>query len=190
MTSKFEYMSKTGKKVTIDVTYICKMVDRTLDADGLAIAAGREVSTYGSRLTVYVDGVKFDESTDPTFWRVIDTREGYKRIWGCKKIGFADKEIAEQYAAWIQNIIDANKPEELKADEAAEAKDNAEREIESAKRIIAKAEKQNDIPSSAEAKRRMKAYNDAVNEGGYGYVPYIVSREEYDAAKKVLAKAN
>ena len=187
MTSRFEFEGKGGKKVTIEVTYVCEMVDRVIDADGFKISSGRELSTYGSRLTTYIDGVKLDESSDPTFWALIDTKMG-KRIWG-SKLGFADAEMAAKYEAWINAIIESGKPEELKAAETAEAEAKAEQEIEYAKRIVAEAEKQKDIPSAAEARRRMKVYNDAVNEGGYGYVPYIVSLEEYEAAKQVLAKA-
>ena len=38
-------------------------------------------------------------------------------------------------------------------------------------------------------RRRMKAYNDVMNESGYGYVPHIISHEEYEEAKKTLEKA-
>ena len=187
MTSTFEFTGKGGRKATIEVTYVCKVEDRVLDADGLKVCAGREVSTYGSRMTVYIDGKKLDESTDPNFWRLIDTPNG-KRIWG-SKLGFADAEMAAKYEAWINGIFEAGKPEELKAAETAEAEAKAEQEIEYAKRIVAEAEKQKDIPSVTEARRRMKAYNDAMNEGGYGYVPHIISREEYEEAKKTLEKA-
>lgn len=187
MTSKFEFTGKGGRKATIEVTYVCKVEERFLDADGFKVCAGREVSTYGSRMTVYIDGKKLDESTDPNFWRLIDTPNG-KRIWG-SKLGFADAEMAAKYEAWINRIFEAGKPEELKAAEEKDEAAKAEEEIEHAKEVVAKAESQKDIPDRNEAKRRMKIYNDAVNEGGYGYVPYIVSLEEYEAAKQVLAKA-
>lgn len=51
---------------------------------------------------------------------------------------------------------------------------------------IARAEAQREIPTRAEAKRQMKAYNDVYNEGGEGYVPHILSHEEYEAAKERL----
>ena len=34
----------------------------------------------------------------------------------------------------------------------------------------------------------MKRYNDINNDGGDGYVPYIISLEEYEYAKEKLAK--
>ena len=65
------------------------------------------------------------------------------------------------------------------------AKANAE-DIAKLRNIIDAAERQKDIPTRVEANRRIKEYNDLYNEGGYGYVPTIVSREEYDAAKQLL----
>ena len=63
-----------------------------------------------------------------------------------------------------------------------------EKKIKAAKETIEKAEAQEDIPTRAEAQRRMKEYNDINNEGGFGYVPYIVSREEYEEAKTIIAQ--
>ena len=53
--------------------------------------------------------------------------------------------------------------------------------------IVAKAEAQGDIPSREEARRRMKVWNDINNEGGEGFVPRIICREEYEAAKEFLS---
>ena len=69
--------------------------------------------------------------------------------------------------------------------EEAERKE-CEETIKYLEATIARAEAQRDIPSRAEAKRQMKAYNDVYNEGGEGYVPHIISREEYEAAKERL----
>lgn len=71
--------------------------------------------------------------------------------------------------------------------EAKTAHENAEeiKEIESA---IAEADKQKDIPTKAEAERRMKAYNDLNNEGGEGFVPHIYSKEEYVFLNKRLSE--
>ena len=56
------------------------------------------------------------------------------------------------------------------------------------KSVIAKAEKQKDIPSPEEAARRRKIWNDINNEGGEGYVPDIVDSERYEYAKGELEK--
>lgn len=72
----------------------------------------------------------------------------------------------------------------------AEGKKAAEiaEEIKEIETAIAEAERQTDLPTKAEAARRMKAYNDTANEGGEGYVQHIYSREEYDYLRRRLAE--
>ena len=60
--------------------------------------------------------------------------------------------------------------------------------IDSLEKSIATAKKQKDLPSREEAKRRMKTYNNTVNEGGEGYVPHIITKEEYEDMQKQLRK--
>lgn len=69
----------------------------------------------------------------------------------------------------------------------AEAKEDRER-IEAAEAVIAKAEAQRDIPTAEEAARRIRQYNNIYNEGGEGYVPQIITVEQYERAKAVLAR--
>ena len=53
--------------------------------------------------------------------------------------------------------------------------------------IIAQAEAQRDIPTKEEAVCRAAEYNNVNNEGGEGYVPHMVTAEQYLAAKEALA---
>ena len=53
--------------------------------------------------------------------------------------------------------------------------------------IIAQAEAQRDIPTKEEAARRAAEYRKVNNEGGEGYVPHMVTAEQYLAAKEALA---
>ena len=76
--------------------------------------------------------------------------------------------------------------EQQRADEAG--RKEREETIEYLVATISEAEAQSDIPERAEAKRRMRAYNDVYNEGGEGYVPHIISREEYETAKDLLRR--
>ena len=56
-------------------------------------------------------------------------------------------------------------------------------------RIIARFDEQKAKPETFnDAREAVRRYNDLHNEGGYGYVPRIVSREERDAAEIELAK--
>lgn len=68
------------------------------------------------------------------------------------------------------------------------ADDEKAEEIAHLEKIIAKAEQQAEIPTKEEKAEQLRAYNNLHNEGGEGYVPWIVSREEYQAAKKDLKK--
>ena len=60
-------------------------------------------------------------------------------------------------------------------------------ELEEAKAIIAKSEKQIVIPTWEEEKANRKAYNDVMNEGGDGYVPHRVTVEQVAWAKEIIA---
>lgn len=55
--------------------------------------------------------------------------------------------------------------------------------------LLEQAEKQADIPSPEEARKRRIAYNNLYNEGGEGYVPqpHIIDSLEYERLKKRLA---
>lgn len=50
-------------------------------------------------------------------------------------------------------------------------------------KFIEKAEKQNWLPTEAEYKEYRKAYNNAMNEGGEGYIPTATTKEALENAK-------
>lgn len=190
MKGTFEFKLRNGSTCTIEATYECVMENEVLDADGYKIV-GQPKPTEAGRcdMVAYVDGKKIDSCWNTSFWGLIDVREnpGVKKIWGLK-VGFANPEDAERYEKWIAEIIDGGKSDEVKAYEKAEKEKEIKEKVESAKKTIAKAENQKDIPTREEAKRRMKQYNDVMNEGGEGYVPYIISAEEYEYAKEIVEK--
>ena len=166
---KYEWTLKDGRKVTLEARYTEKVVPRILDADGWKIEAGE------------------DSCWDPGFWQVIKTsKPGIKMIWGIKNIGFTDDRAAE-IEAFLNSVIEEGRDEKAQAlrDEKAakELKDLRKHYSE----VVAKAEAQHDIPDREEARRRMKVWNDINNEGGEGFVPRIICREEYEAAKEFLS---
>lgn len=187
MRGTFEFKLKSGKVCTIEATYECVMETEIFDADGQKIAGQAKPSTAGRcSMTAYIDGKEIDSCNNPSFWQLIDVNNGTaKGIWGIK-IGFTDMEDARKYEEWITGIMESGKSDEVKAYEKAEKEKENKEKIENAKKIIEKAEKQEDIPIQAEAERRMKEYNETMNEGGEGYVPHIISLEEYEFAKKIL----
>lgn len=110
-----------------------------------------------------------------------------KKIWGLTTGFTEDSGFAPKYEAWLNTLIDGGTTDEVKAYKADQKRKERAEEIERAKKLMAKAEKQKTIPAKAEAKRMMRQYNELMNEGGEGFVPHIISREEYDYALKVVA---
>ena len=188
MEGTFEFKLKGGSVCTIEVTYECIMGNEIVDADGDKIILDPKPTDVGRcQMVAYVDGRKVDSSKNSAFWRLVDTPEGMKKIWGLK-IGFSNSEDAERYEKWISGIIESGKTDEVRAYEKAEKEVKIKEKLERAKKTIIKAERQKDIPTKAEAKRRMKQYNDVMNEGGEGYVPCIISLDEYEHAKEIVKK--
>ncbi len=56
--------------------------------------------------------------------------------------------------------------------------------------VITKGDAQGELPTRAEKAEKLRAWNNLHNEGGEGFLPWIVSREEYENAKKELEALN
>ena len=101
-------------------------------------------------------------------------------------------ENAEKLAAAIEEAKEAVATDESRAFFAEKEAAAKEVEIAEAKQIICKAKeylKNNDrLRTNAEREEWERNYNNVVNEGGEGFVPHYVSKEEYDWAKSVIAK--
>lgn len=188
MKGTFEFKLRSGSTCTIKAEYECVMKSQTIDADGDKITVKAKPTSAGRcNMVAYVDGKKVDDCRNPEGFKLIDAtgHPGVKKPWGLR-VCIANKEDQERYEKWISEIIDGGKSDEVKAYEKAEKEKQIKEKVEDAKKTIAKAESQKDIPTKEEAKRRMKQYNDSMNEGGDGYVHYIISIEEYEYAKKVV----
>lgn len=181
MKRTFEITSRaTGKHIRFEAEYTCKMVDRYLDSSHIIKASTQEESEVGSLLVVYIDGQEVARTESPTFWHLIDYR-GKKMIHGPRLI-FTDDADAQAYESWINSVIEAGTDESVIKARAEKKQKELENRLSYARKVVEKAEAQADIPEKAEAVRRMNSYNNAVNEGGEGYVPYIYSLEEYQSA--------
>jgi len=176
-----------GNKIELRAYCKITMQDKTVDADGYEIKVGEEPHT-DANLELYVDGKKIDSSWDITFWKIIDTRDGYKKIWGLP-VGMSDEQavIVEKF---LKEVIEAGKSEEVKAYEAKKAETTKAELKAEAQRIIEKAAKQEKIMTKAEYKEWAKRYNNAANEGGDGYIPELVTVEQLEWAKKTLVMAD
>lgn len=103
-----------------------------------------------------------------------------RKIWSLPGNGNQAIEISDQ--EWDE-LIALNSKRQTEKDELA--RQNATAHY---RQIITIAEKQQDIPTPAEASRRRKLWIDAQNEGAEGYVPQIIDTEIYEDAKKHLAE--
>ena len=188
MKHTYEWSLKDGRIVKLEAEYTEKVQNEIVNLDGDICETGNREIVKDGMLTAYIDGEKFDSCWNSDFWQIIETgKPGLKKIWGIKMIAFT-AERAEEIEKFLSDVIEEGRDSEAQQIRAEEkAKLDAER-IETAERFIAKAEAQPDIPTKAEAEHRMKEYNDINNEGAEGYIPYIVCREDYEAAKKLLAE--
>lgn len=102
--------------------------------------------------------------------------------------GLTDADI-EKINALIAEAKDEviSSDDQIASVERTTAAAKAEAEIAEAERVIDTAAKHEPM-TAAELKKWRKAYNDANNEGGEGYVPERVSIEEADRARAILAK--
>ncbi|MCV2519429.1 hypothetical protein LDK59_02970 [Melissococcus plutonius] len=77
-----------------------------------------------------------------------------------------------------------------KTDSTKEMERDAKGELDRLNNIIETAEKEGieNLMNESEKRVYLRVYNNAQNEGGEGYIPRIVSREQYEAALVDLAK--
>ena len=191
MKNTFEWTNPTGTELKLEISYTEKLVEEVLDADGYEINTGKKEIRVDANLVLFVNGKKVEDCWNVEFWRIIDVKDARlnamgltKKIWGLKTIFTA--EIATEIEKFIADYIAANKVEEVVEVETAIAKEEKEVEVAAAKEIIARAERQTDIPTYKVARAREKAYNDINNEGEEGYVPHIIDIDEYNRALNII----
>ena len=85
-----------------------------------------------------------------------------------------------------QDEADAIIAENAAAMAKVKAQEREER-IEDLQYTIRRAEQQKTIPTAEEAREMRRQYNELHNEGGEGYVPYWITKEDYEEAKRDLA---
>lgn len=189
MKNTYEWNLTDGRKITLEAEYEETVQNKVVNLDGDIFDTGDREIVTNAMLIAYIDGKQFDFTRYVNFWEIVDANKlkKIKKIRGIKQIAFTE-ERAKEIEAFLTNVIEGGRNEEAQKIRDKENEKKKQNEIEEAKRIIEKAEKQKDIPNRAEAQRRMKRYNDINNDGGDGYVPYIISLEEYEDAKEKLAK--
>jgi hypothetical protein len=182
-----QWIGSKGNKIELRAE--CKMTvrPRILDADGDRFECGKELN-MDANLELWVDGAKKDSCRDTNFWKLIDAN-GIKKIWGLN-VGMCPDQ-AEKVEAFLKAVIEEGKSAEAREFEAEKAAEKKAEAIAEAKEIIAKAEKtarnnNGTLMTATEAAAWRRRYNNINNEGGYGYVPEVITQELYEYAQATL----
>ena len=163
----YKFNTQSGKEITLEISYTIEKLNFNRDLDGYNYK--EEEVVENGEIKIYVEGKEFGTIKD------LYLPEG-KNF----RVGNAIIKLTDEQRAEINAIITALK-EDAKIEEEVE-----EVEIEEAKAIVEKAESQKEIPTFENARRMEKQHNNIHNEGGEGYVPHIIDKNEYEKALKLL----
>jgi hypothetical protein len=184
------WISSKGNKIELRAYCKTTMQPREIDLDG-HVFTGKPEPITDANLELWVNGQMVDSCWDTNFWRMIDLVDhpDYKKIWGLKIA--VDLKQAEEIGAFLQSVIESGKSPEVKNYETAEADKNLADQVKRAENIVAAAEstiknEDDTLMTYAQASAWRKIYNDINNEGGEGYVPEVVTKEDYEWAISIL----
>jgi hypothetical protein len=185
---KISWIGSRGNEIELRATCKTYMRETEHNLDGWVVKGKPEPHTEAN-LELWVDNKKMDSCWNTNFWKIIDTRQGVKKVWGLN-IGMSDEQ-AKKVETFLKNVIEPGKTEEVKAYENAKAEKEKQEKVEQAKRVIeaAKTTRKNadgTLMTREQARAWQKRYNDINNEGGDGYIPSVVTQEQYDRAKRIL----
>lgn len=180
--------TKKGNEVELRLTepYKKEVVSKYVNADGDICLVGEEIREHG-QVSVFVNGKPICSSNWYEWAPYYNEHVGAWILFGKAAV---DEQTKDAVVEWLNKIREDGTTPEAVAFLNKEKEKEVKKRLAEAHRIVAKAEAQRDIPDKEEARRRMRIYNEINNEGGYGYVPYIYSREEYDEAKEIIRRYN
>lgn len=184
----------SGTEITLVAEYSEAMEHETSDSDGYKIDHGIKPVIRGE-LKAYIGGKLVDSCYSPSSWDLYDTSDeralavgATKRIYGIK-VALTEAN-ATLYKEWIDRVIEEGTTEEAReyrvkkeAAERAAEKDRVLKYIERAEKYMESGQK---LMTLEEYRVWARNYNNAVNEGGEGYVPDLPTLEAYEAAKKFI----
>ena len=200
MKGSITWKGATGATFTAEAEYTVKMVSDVAWLDGYEVPKAATPHCT-AQLVVTKDGMRIDSCSNAAFWSCIEIGDKAlaakgitHRLWGCTKVAFTS-EVAAQIDAMLKNVIAGGKAEdpEVAAYYAAKAAEKADKERRNAEWVIEEAKRTPRNPDGTlmndkEAAAWQRSYNNAMNDGAEGYVPDVITQEQYDAALKVLSK--
>jgi len=171
-----KWTNSKGNVIELTATIETKIVNETISDDGWVREIENKIEKISAELIATLDGKIIDTCRDVNFWEVITTPNGYKKIRGISTIGMTEEQ-GKLVTAFLNQAIESMKSEDNITNE---------KEIKNAKYIIEKAEAQSDIFTEKETIIYLKNYNNLYNEGGEGYLPTLITKEQYELAKSKL----
>ncbi len=121
----------------------------------------------------------------------LNENDVFTRVGNVRTLGFEAFEAIEGAIVEMKDKLAKEFGEKTETEKADEEVAKAEAEaIEMAEKVVAAAEVEGvkNLRTREQLKTWRKAYNDVNNEGGEGYIPTRVSKEQYEEALKVLGR--
>lgn len=186
MKKTYSWIGSKGNKFELEAECSISLENEILDSDGYIIKTNNKEVVIDANLEAKMDGKVIDICCDTYCWKIVDTKiAGIKKIYGIDGIGFTE-DVAQEIETFLKETIESSKSEEVKEFEQKQKYEKLEKEITEAKRIIAKAKQQNEIPSREQKEIWIRNYNNINNEGCEGYVPEIVDIDQYNEALSIV----
>lgn len=182
-----KWIGSKGQEIELRARCEIRMVNKEVNLDGYIRISEKKEKRVDAMLELWIDGKPVDKCPNINFWRLVDVKgTNLKKIWGLN-VGMTPEQ-AEIVDRFLQDVIESGKSAEVEATEQKEQENKRAEEILEAKRILDKASKQPKIMTNAEYAEWRKRYNNAMNEGGEGYIPELVTVEQLEWAKSILGQ--
>ena len=190
MKIRMTIVTVSGKELLLEADVESRLFTEEHDLDGYKVAGSTKL-LEDSRYSISKNGkvVVRGDLEYSVFAAREETYRGYTGIGfnGDPQNILISKESFEAIKTAYEEAIskEHSKPEVKEFIEKKEAEEKAW-QIAHAKNIVKKAESQESIPTEAELRMIQKEWNDVYNEGGEGYVPQMITKEQYEDALNVL----
>lgn len=185
----FLWTGSKGQKMEIKAAYAEVVEDKIINLDGHSFKDGTEIRKK-SNIQFWMDG-KLIESDELGEWRIYESRQkGVYRMRSLNSCGFL-VETAKELEAFLNSVIEEGRTEEAKEYHRAEEQKEKENELRQAREIIRLSEKSpknkdGKLMTREQAKAWKRQYNNIHNEGGSGYVPDVVTKEDVEHAENII----
>ncbi len=182
---------KAIARVTVEGTFINKTFSQFVEGGEVVITKKIEIVHNGEVVgkARHISPIEYNEIYDRTYEKHgLDTGKTYSQIKG---VAICE---GRETADTINQLI-----EEMEREIIVQLKDGTDEEIvekaneiEAAKEIVKIAERQgaDKLMTKSEIREWRKNYNKVVNEDGEGYIPNVISKEQYNQAFKTLGCEN